>query len=192
MSKQPNITRTRRGRALPSFKAIHPQTADSAFGCFPPPPALAGNASHWPYLEPPAQERTDHGGCVSSAGPGWRTGDAVHRVAAILPQLLEGAVLQNVDGAAQPDSSPALSSRSSRSNAFLYAPWSFQLEKSEMRYSRTSCPMSLPVSASGSPARRVRCAMLISRVLVMLASMAWARRRIASVSTYPQTALSRS
>ena len=41
--------------------------------------------------------RTDHGGSVSSAGPGWRTGDAALRVGAVLPQLLESAVLQDVD-----------------------------------------------------------------------------------------------
>ena len=41
--------------------------------------------------------RTDRGGSVSSAGPGMRTGDAALRVGAILPQLLEGAVLQDVD-----------------------------------------------------------------------------------------------
>ena len=34
---------------------------------------------------------------MSSAGPGWRTGDAALRVGAILPQLFEGAVLQDVD-----------------------------------------------------------------------------------------------
>jgi hypothetical protein len=40
---------------------------------------------------------TDHGGSVSSAGPGWRTGDAALRVGAILPQHLESTVLQDVD-----------------------------------------------------------------------------------------------
>ena len=46
---------------------------------------------------PPAQGRTDHGGCVSSAGPACRTGDAALLVGAILPQLLESTVLQDVD-----------------------------------------------------------------------------------------------
>ena len=41
--------------------------------------------------------RTDHGGSVSSAGPGWRTGDAALRAGAVLPQLLERTVLQDVD-----------------------------------------------------------------------------------------------
>ena len=69
--------------------------------------------------------RTDRGGSVSSAGREWRTGDAALRVGAVLPQLVESEVLQNVDCAGQradePGSSPALRSRSSRSNAFLYA-----------------------------------------------------------------------
>ena len=41
--------------------------------------------------------RTDHGGSVSSAGREWRTGDAALFLGAILPQLLESAVLQDVD-----------------------------------------------------------------------------------------------
>ena len=41
--------------------------------------------------------RTDHGGCVASAGPARKTGNAALFAGAILPQLLDPTVLQNVD-----------------------------------------------------------------------------------------------
>ena len=44
-----------------------------------------------------AGEGPIHGGCVSSSGPARRTGDAALFLGAILPQLLESTVLQDVD-----------------------------------------------------------------------------------------------
>ena len=41
--------------------------------------------------------RTDHGGSVSSSRPGMRTDDAALFLGAILPQLLQSTVLQDVD-----------------------------------------------------------------------------------------------